>query len=265
MTTELAHRPLPARRAAPVTGRLVLHLVGREQTLRYRRAALGMVWALAQPLVRFAVMGFVFGYVIRLDIPDYPLFLFVGILAWTWFSIGVSAATTSIVDRPELSNRAGLPRWVVPTVAVATALVDMLIALPVLLVFLLAHDGVPLTALALPVVIAVQGCLVLGLGLVACATNVSFRDARHLVDLVLSVGFYATPIVYTVSIAPPELQGWLEANPMTTIVEAYRALLIDGELPLDAASLVVTVLSVAVLALGIVVFRRASPNFGDEL
>jgi lipopolysaccharide transport system permease protein len=255
----------PAGRAGPISARLVVHLVVREQKLRYRRAALGMVWALAQPLVRFAIMAFVFGYLIRLDIPDYPLFLFVGILAWTWFSIGLSSATTSVLDRPELTNRPGLPRWVLPVVAVATALVDMLIALPVLLVFLLFQGGIPVTALALPVVILVQGLLVVGLGLLTCSANVYFRDTHHLVELVLAVGFYATPIVYTVSLAPPEFQKWLELNPMTTVVEAYRSLLIDGTLPLDGASLILTITSVAVLLVGAAVFHRASPNFGDEL
>jgi lipopolysaccharide transport system permease protein len=264
---EPAGRPAgPARaRAGRVSLRLITHLVVREQKLRYRRATLGMVWALAQPLLRFAIMAFVFGYLIRLDIPDYPLFLFVGILAWTWFSIGLSSATTSVLDRPELTNRPGLPRWVIPVVAVATALVDMVIALPVLLVFLLFHGGIPATALLLPVVIAIQGLLVVGLGLLACSANVYYRDTRHLVELVLAVGFYATPIVYSVSLAPPEFQRWLELNPMTTVVEAYRSLLIDGTVPLDRAGLMLTVLSVVVLVAGAAVFHRASPNFGDEL
>jgi ABC-type polysaccharide/polyol phosphate export permease len=83
--------------------------------------------------------------------------------------------------------------------------------------------------------------------------------------LVLAVGFYATPIVYTVSLAPPEFQKWLELNPMTTVVEAYRSLLIGGTLPLDGASLILTITSVVVLLVGAAVFHHASPNFGDEL
>jgi ABC-type polysaccharide/polyol phosphate export permease len=244
---------------------LVGHLVAREQRIRYRRASLGMLWALAQPLVRFGVMAFVFGYVVRLDVEDYPLFLFTGIVAWTWFAAGITEATTSVLDRPELTDRPGLSRRVIPLVAIATALVDMLLALPILLGYLAIEQGVPITALALPIVIAVQGLFIVGLGLLASAVNVYYRDAHHVVDLLLAVGFYATPIVYPVALAPESFQKWLDLNPMTWIVEAYRSVLIEGALPDLTSTVAVTAVGVVVFAVGWVVYGMASPNFGDEL
>jgi lipopolysaccharide transport system permease protein len=224
-----------------------------------------MLWALAQPLVRFGVMVFVFGYVVDLDIDDYPLFLFTGIVAWTWFASGITSATTSVLDRPELTDRPGLSRRVIPMVAITTALVDMLLALPILLGFLALQQGVPVTALALPMVIAVQGLFIVGLGLLASSVNVYYRDAHHVVELLLSVGFYATPIVYSVDLAPESFQKWLDLNPMTWVVDAYRSVLIDGALPDLTSSLVVTAVGAVVFGIGWVVYGMASPNFGDEL
>lgn len=244
---------------------LARHLVGREMRLRYRRTRFGLLWGVIQPLIRFGVMGFVFGAVAQLGIPNYAQFLFIGILVWTWFSSGITQATNSAVDRPELTGRPGLPRVIVPLVAVVTALMDMLLAFPILLVVLLFTGGVPWTAVALPVLIGVQALLVIGLGLVGCASNVYYRDTKPIVETVMTVGFYAVPIVYSIDMAPAGLQPFLERSPVAIIIEAYRSILIYGELPELWPSVWATTCSVAALVVGWLVFRRASPNFMDEI
>lgn len=255
--------------ARPRTGRyaldLVAHLVGREFRLRYRRALLGWAWAVAEPLARFGVLAFIFTKVLPLQIPDYPAFLFTGVVAWSWFSAGVSSATTSAVDRRELFLRPELPRPVVPVVSVLTDGLDLLAALPVLGVFLLLGDGIPATASLLPALLAIQFLLTLGLGYALCAANVYLRDVRLMVNVVLMAAFYVTPIFYSASSIPEPYRVVIDLNPMAHLLAAYRQVLIAGTLPDAGSMLALAAGCAAICAGGYAIYRRASTSFLDEL
>ena len=245
--------------------RIVSHLVARELRVRYRRTRLGVLWGVIQPLIRFAVLGFVFGKIAQLDIENFAIFLFTGIVAWTLFADGVTNAMTSVLERAELTRRPGLPRILLPIAAVFTAMIDALLALPILLAVVAWEQGIPWTVVLLPVVIAVQMAFVLGIGLLTCSANVYHRDTKPVVETLLTVGFYATPIVYSVDLAPPAAQAVLRANPVTTIVEWWRAVLLQGEVPLDRYTVVLLLSTAALLVAGWRVFKAASPNFIDEM
>ncbi len=244
---------------------LVTHLVAREFRLRYRRALLGWVWAVGQPLARLLILGFIFTRIIPLDIPNYPAFLFTGLIAWSWFSSGVASATSSAVDRGDLLLRPGVPRAVLPVVSVLTDGLDYLAALPVLLVFLLLGDGIPLTALALPLVMGAQLLLTVGLGYLLCAANVYFRDVRLFVDLALLLGFYLTPVFYPAEQLLGRYPLLVQLNPVASLLGTYRAILVQGTLPAPGAFLGLTLACAAVCAAGYAVYRAASPTFVDEL
>lgn len=254
-----------SRQGVGVTYDLVTHLVAQEFVLRYRRTLLGWAWAVTQPLARFVVLGFVFTRVIDLDQENYAAFLFTGLLGWQWFSAGLRAATTSPLDRRHLLLRPGLPREAVPLVAVLTGGLDYLAGLPVLLVFLLASSGIPATSLALPLVLALQVALTLGLGMVLCSLNVWVRDAHQLVDLGLIVGFYATPVFYSASLLLERAPLVVTLNPVAQLLEVQRLLLIEGQLPELGPFALLALVCLGVLGIGAAVFRRASPLFLDEL
>lgn len=257
--------------AAEAVGRLryerdlVSHLVGREFRLRYRRAILGWLWAIGQPLARLVVLTVVFTRFVPLGIPGYAEFLFTGLIAWMWFSAGVSSAATSVLDRRDLMFRPGLPRATVPLISVLSDGLDYLAALPVLALFLLAAGGIPATALFLPVVLIVQLLLVLGLGYLLCSANVYLRDVRLFVDIALLLGFYVTPIFYKAASVPSRYHWVLAVNPMARLVAAYRDVLVEGRLPEAGPFLALAVACGAICALGYAVFRRTSPCFVDEL
>ena len=120
---------------------LVTHLVAREFRLRYRQALLGWLWAVGTPLTRLVILTYLFTQVLPLGIENYPVFVFTGLVAWQWFSGGLTSATTSAVDRRDLLFRPGLPRTAVPVVSVLTDGLDYLAALPVLFIFLLLATG----------------------------------------------------------------------------------------------------------------------------
>lgn len=264
-----ASRPARARtidwKQARYTWDLVTHLVSREFRLRYRRALFGWLWAVGSPLARLAVLAFVFTTVLPLGIPDYPVFMFTGLIAWAWFSAGVASATSSAIDRRDLLFRPGLPRGSVPVVSVLTDGIDYLAALPVLLVFLVVAGGIPVTALALPMIMVVQLMLTLGLGFALCAANVYLRDVRLFVDVALLLGFYLSPVFYDAERIPAAYRFVPALNPMAHLLGAYRSVLIDGRLP-DAGSFgLLTLVCAAVLGIGYTIYRRTSPLFVDEL
>lgn len=245
---------------------LLLHLTAREFRIRYQSAFLGWLWAVGPPLVRLVVLGFVFTVVFRNDDPDYVADLAVGLLAWSWFAASVSSVTRSAVDRRELLSQPGVSRQVLPVVVLLTDLADYLAALPVLLgVVLVVTGDLSATALLLPLLLVVQGLLALGLGMAASVADVRFRDVRLGVDLLLSIGFYATPVFFTLARVPGEVRQVLALNPMTQLIEAQRRILVDGVLP-DARPLLLTGLVCAVVgALGWFVHRRAAGDLLDAL
>jgi len=244
---------------------LVTHLVAREFRLRYRRALLGWLWAVGSPIARLAILTYVFTRVLPLDIPNYPVFVFTGLIAWAWFSSGISSATSSAIDRRDLLFRPNLSRAAIPVVSVLTDGFDYLAALPVLALFLILGDGIPLTALFLPVILGVQLLLTLGVGFALCSANVYLRDVRLFVDLVTLLGWYVTPVFYRGDAIPENYSFILTLNPMAHLLSAYRLILMKGQLPDSAHFLGLSAVCAVVFVLGYLIYRRTSPTFIDEL
>lgn len=243
---------------------VVSHLVGREFRLRYARSFVGWLWAIADPLARLLILSFLFKRILVVDQPNYTVFLFVGIVTWAWFSSALVSATASAVDRRDLLFRPGVPRAVVPVVSVLTDFLDLVAALPVLALFLINGVGLHWTILAFPVVLFVQFLLILGVGYLLCAANVWVRDVRHLIITLMSLGFYLTPVFYGRSNVPERFRWVQTINPMTHILEAHRAVLVQGHLP-GRGFYVVAVLAVVLITMGMVVYNHLSGTFVDEL
>jgi lipopolysaccharide transport system permease protein len=244
---------------------LVTHLVAREFHIRYRRTYFGWLWVIAQPLARLLVLTIVFTKILPLRIPNYSVFLFAGLIAWMWFASGVASATTSAIERRDLLLRPNVPRAAVPVVSVLTDGLDYVAALPVLAVFLVLEGGIPVTALALPVVVAVELLLILGLGYALCAANVFLRDVRLVVDVAVLLGFYLTPVFYEADSVPEGYQFLFELNPMARLIAAYRDVLVEGTLPAPGPFLGLFAASTAIFFAGYGIYRAASATFVDEL
>lgn len=244
---------------------VVTHLVAREFRLRYRQALLGWIWAIASPLARLIVLSFLFTRVVPLGIENYGVFVFTGLIAWQWFSSGLLSATTSAVDRRDLLFRPGMPRAAVPTVSVLADGLDYLAAFPVLVIFLLLSDGIPATAALLPAILSLQALLTLGLGFVLCSVNVYFRDVHLFVNVATLLGWYLTPVFYEARAVPESFRWILVVNPMAHLLSAYRDVLIYGRLPSAGPFLALALACIGVFAVGLLVYRRTSPLFVDEL
>jgi lipopolysaccharide transport system permease protein len=258
---------------APIYGRrfaylrdLLREMVIRDMKLRYKRSVLGIVWSLLNPLIQMLVFTFLSRGVLSLDIPNYPSFVFTGVLAWNWFQGALFLTAGAITGNRELIRRPGFPTAILPVATVATHLIHFLLALPILLLFL-AFGGGRLTSaiLVLPLVIVLQFLLILGLGYLVATVHVTFRDTQHILGVFLMLLFYLTPVFYDASILPARYQAFYRLNPMVHLVTAYRAILIQGDLP-DSGALLTLAVSVGVLLwLGYMVFRQASTRFVEEL
>jgi lipopolysaccharide transport system permease protein len=245
---------------------LLRELVVRDLKLRYERSVLGVLWAVVNPVAQLLVFVLVFQYVLRLDIPNYALFVFSGVVAWNWTREGLMRAANAISGNRDLIRQPGFPLALLPVVSLATPLVDLLVSLP-LLVLLAAFGGGAITValLALPLVIALHFLLLQGIGYLVAAAHVLFRDTGHLLGVGLMLMFYVTPIFYDIRKIPPGLRFGYALNPMTHVVTAYRAILMRGELP-EARVLLLALLIGGILCwIGRGVFERVSHRFAEEL
>jgi lipopolysaccharide transport system permease protein len=244
---------------------LLRELVVRDMKLRYKRSYLGIAWTLVNPLAQLLVYNFVFRVLFRDNTPNYLVYLFIGIASWTWFQSAVLESTTAILQNRDLIRQPGFPAALLPNVTVGSHMVHFFLTFPIL-AGLLVMNGIPFTtALAwLPLVILAQYLLTLSFSLLAACVHVNFRDTQYLLGVVLMLGFFLTPILYDVSRVPEQYRTLYRLNPMTHLIEAYRAILIRGERPALGSLAVVAVISVVQLGLFYRLFRRASTSFVEE-
>ena len=245
---------------------LLTELVLRDLKLRYRRSVLGLFWTMLNPLAQLLVLNLVFRLILPLNIPNYPLFLFTGLLAWNWFQSSLYGGTGSIVDNRELIHRPGFPTAILPVVTVISYFIHFLLALPILLAVMLM-TGIQISAafVALPVIFAIQFILILSLIYLLAVIQVTFRDTQYLLGILLFLGFYLTPVFYDSSTIPKRLQALARLNPMVTIINSYRSVFVYASLPEWLPLVVIGIGSVLVLAITYRIFQKTSYHFVEEL
>jgi homopolymeric O-antigen transport system permease protein len=245
---------------------LAIQLVIREIRLRYRRTTIGIIWLFVFPLVQVLVLNFVFTVVLPTRLTHYPLFVAVGVLVWTWFQTSMILATTAITGNRELVRRPGLPAAVLPVTTVATNMVLLVAAAPAM-AFLVWYGGghIEPNAVLIPVALAIQFVLTVGLAYIVAGLNVTFRDTQNIVPLFLLLAFFVSPIFYDVSNVPDQYRALYEINPFVVLLDAYRAPFTATGGPDPAQLGEVALIAVIVALIGHLMFRRASRRFADEI
>jgi len=248
------------------TWELLLLLTFRDLKLRYQDTALGFVWSLIKPLLLGAVLYLALRRIVRLDIPDYHLFLLSALFPWTWFQTSVMLSTPSFAHNGNLIKKVRFPRFVLPFSVVANNMVHFLLSIPILLLFILASGErpSPVWLVGIPLLTLVQLALLMGIVLLLASLDVFFRDLEHLTEVFLNLWFYVTPILYPLSMVPTRLKPLYFMNPMSPLIEAWRKLFIHNTLP--GPELWISIAFVAAAAaLGVGAFRRLEGNFADAL
>jgi ABC-type polysaccharide/polyol phosphate export permease len=245
---------------------VLLALARKDFQTRYKRASLGVIWAVAVPVIQGAVMAVVFSRVVRTGSgPDFAAYVLSGVMGWSYFSTTLLASSTSVVDGSGLADKVWFPRALLPMVPPLANSVGLLISygVLVLLVPLIGAD-VSVRLLLLPVAMVLLVAWTLGLGLVTSALYVYFRDVRYLVQASLLVWLYVTPIVYTKELLGP-YAAWIDANPMTGIVTVFHIAVV-GEQHDWVRSVVISVATtVVLLVVGLEAHRRHERLFVDKL
>lgn len=244
---------------------LLYFLIWRDVKVRYKQTLLGAVWAVIQPLFAMLIFTLFFGRLagIPSDGIPYPLFAYAGLLPWMFFSNAVTNSGNSLVGSSNLITKVYFPRMIIPGASAAAGLVDFGIAF-VILVVLMAHYGVGITAgvLMMPAFIVLTMLLALGVGMWLSALNVKYRDVRHALPFLIQLWMFATPIVYPSSIMPTRWRWALAINPLAGIIEGYRSSLFGREM--DWRMLGISAgITVVLLVCSAYAFRRMEKTFAD--
>jgi lipopolysaccharide transport system permease protein len=247
---------------------LLTSIVRRDLLIRYKQTVMGFGWAICMPVLNTLIFTVIFTRVTRLDtggIP-YPIFAFAGLLPWNFFATSLRFSVASLTGNSSLVTKVYFPRELFPFSAVLVSLIDFAVASVVLAAMMVYYRiGITWTVLFLPIVLLVQLAFTLGVGLILSMANLFYRDVKYLFEVVITVWMFATSVVYPVELVGGRLGELLLLNPMTPIIDGYRAVLLRGTLPDPVPFAAAAILSVIVLALGWVVFHRMEFRFAEEI
>ena len=240
--------------------------VQKENRGKYKGAWLGIIWSFLNPLLMLLVYSLVFPYIMRVQIPNYTMFLMTALMPWNFFTQTVANSSFAVIASGSILKKVYFPREILPISVVLSNVVNFLITFIIIIVFLIISGvGLSWTILLFPLVLIVQTILMFGIAFILSSITVYARDVEHIVNVIVMALFYGTPIVYTIDMLPAQFQTLLQLNPMTSIIGAYRDVLFYQKLP-DFASLgIVAIVSVIIMVFGLWLFRKLQRNFVEEL
>jgi lipopolysaccharide transport system permease protein len=243
---------------------LLYFLTWRDLKVRYKQTILGAVWVIIQPLFTMLVFSLFFGKLVgNPDNIPYPLFVYTGILPWTFFSNSVINSSNSLVGSSNLITKVYFPRMVIPAAAVAAGLVDFAVASVVLVGLTLYYDvALAWSMLWLPLLVVMATLLALGIGLGVSALSVKYRDIRHALPFILQLWLFSSTIIYPASLFSEKWRWVLAINPMTGIVEGFRSALLGRAFNWHALSISAGMILV-MLVCAAYIFRRIETSFAD--
>jgi lipopolysaccharide transport system permease protein len=248
---------------------LIQSLVSRELKARYRGSVLGFFWSFVNPLLLLLTYWLVFAHILvgwrQQTVTPYFLFLFCGILPWTWFSSSIAQSAGVLIAGGNLIKKVLFPAEVLPIVAVLSNMVHFLLGLPILLLFLIYERKLTLMALLLPLPLLVQLVLTLGLALFVSALTVHFRDIQDLLTHILQVWFFMTPIIYYYGDIQGTLRQVLRLNPMTHVIVSYQEILFHGSFGHWPGLLKAAGVALVVFAVGAFLFNRLRDTLAEEV
>jgi lipopolysaccharide transport system permease protein len=278
MTTTFQPITVPVRRIRPPKGwlpmnwaeiwrfrELLYFLTWRDVKVRYKQTVLGVLWAFIQPFLKLVVFSVIFGKVAKLDsegVP-YPIFLYAGLLPWQFFSEALSRSSTSVIGSTNLITKVYFPRLIIPLSSVGACLVDFLTSFAILFgLMLYYHISFSWQWFWIAPLVLLTVVTTLAFGVWFSSVCVTFRDFRYVLPFLVQIWMYVTPVVYPVKMLPAGWQWVLALNPMTGVVNAYRAALLGRSF--DAGSLALSLLISAILfVFGLYYFRRMESRFAD--
>lgn len=245
---------------------LLYFLIWRDIKIRYKQTALGVTWAVIQPLMTMIVFSIFFGKLGKMssDGIPYPIFSFAALVPWTLFSNGLTQGTNSLVGSSSLIKKVYFPRLIIPAATVFAGVVDFAVAFGVLLVLMLGYGIAPtVNVLWLPALLLLTLTTSLGVSLWLSALNVEYRDIKYIIPFLAQIWMFATPIAYSSSMLGEPWRTVYGLNPMVGVVEGFRWALLGTNTEPGIIIWVSALVSVLILISGAFYFRRMEKTFAD--
>ncbi len=236
---------------------------------KYKGSFLGILWSFLNPLLQVIVYAIVFPYLMRgATIENYVVYLVTGIIPWSFFSTVVGVGTTVIKSNQGIIKKVYFPREILIISQVISGLVNFFISCVIILLFCLGFGvGVSIHILFIPVIAIIQAILSLGILFITSSINVYIQDLEYIVSFLLNMAFYGTPIIYEISqfASAGTLLKFIELNPMTPIINAYRDVFLYHQWPNPSGLIYVAILGLIILVVGYLIFRKLEKGFAEQL
>jgi lipopolysaccharide transport system permease protein len=240
-------------------------LTARDVKVRYKQTVLGFAWAIIQPVMLMVVFSIFFGRLAKMpsDGYPYPIFVFAGLLPWTFFANAVSSSGSSLIGSAQLVSKVYFPRLIIPMASVGGGLIDFAIAAGVLLLLMIYYGfGLTINLLMLPLLVTALILVAVGIGTLLSALTVAYRDFRYVIPFMVQLWLFVTPVVYPTSIVPQDWRWLLNLNPMVGIIEGFRSAFLGGSF--DFVALASSLVVAAVMfTIGVAYFEKVERRLAD--
>lgn len=240
-------------------------MLEREIKSKYKLSVLGIFWMVVAPILQMMIIGFVFKFFTSLKTVDYLFYLFSGLIVWNFFSSSLIRSTPSIVSERFLLKKSVFPKEVIVISIVLFNLIQMLISLIIMIIvaLFLGRNLIFMNLIFLPISILLIFFFVLGCCLISSSLNVRYRDVNFIMNFLVPVWFYITPVIYTPDVLPKEIFSWLYINPLTSLLSFFRLSIFGWNLNNINSTLIGFLVSLLTLLLGYFFFKRESLKFDD--
>ena len=234
---------------------------------KYKASFLGVLWSFINPLLQVLVYAIVFPYIMKVQTPNYLIFLICGIIPWTWFTTAISQGTTCITNNGNLIKKVYFPREILPISVVTSGLVNFLISCVIIVLFVLFGGlGISWHIVFLPLIALIQYIITLAVILLLSAFNVYVKDVEYIVVFIINMLFYATPILYSIDMFNGSWIMWLfRLNPLAHIMNAYRDIFYVHAIPQIGNLLILLGIGIVLLIICFKIFKKLEKGFAEEI
>jgi len=244
---------------------LIYILIWRDIKVRYKQTVLGAAWAVFQPFVSMLVFTLFFGTLVKVpsDNLPYPIFVYAGLLPWTFFANSLTAASSSLVGQAHLISKVYFPRIIIPISAFGARLLDFAVSLLIMFIMMLYYGIYPnASILVFPFLLVATIATALGVGTLLSALSVAYRDINYITPFMIQLWMYATPVIYPASIVPEKWRWVLSLNPMAGLIDGYRSALLGKPFAWTSIGVSLAV-SAFLLLIGLLYFKKVERSFAD--